>query len=212
MWKNVDIVNMKIDTNTLSSNILKHKHDLQKNIENIWNQLNQGIDNIINKNLPSKQSSATFTNPWANTTINKLSRRKKKAYNKARRSNSEQDWAKYKRLKSRSQKTTRQAHNKYLYDIISPKLKDNNKQFYSYIKSKKQDASGISSLRDNQGYLHSEEKDKAEILNAQFKSVYTQEDRTNIQDQTTYRLDTKRTGTRTHPGYHLPIPNIFRAR
>jgi hypothetical protein len=25
---------------------------------------------------------------------------------------------------------------KYLYDIISPKLKDNNKQFYSYIKSK----------------------------------------------------------------------------
>jgi hypothetical protein len=39
----------------------------------------------------------------------------------------------------------------------------NNKQFYSYIKSKKQDASGISSLRDNQGYLHSEAKDKAEI-------------------------------------------------
>jgi hypothetical protein len=60
---------MKIDTNTLSSNILKHKHDLQKNIENIWNQLKQGIDNIINKNLPSKQSSATFTNPWANTTM-----------------------------------------------------------------------------------------------------------------------------------------------
>jgi hypothetical protein len=50
---------MKIDTNTLSSNILKHKHDLQKNIENIWNQLKQGIDNIINKNLPFKQSSAT---------------------------------------------------------------------------------------------------------------------------------------------------------
>ena len=49
LWKNVDIVNMKIDTNTLSSNILKHKHDLQKNIENIWNQLKQGIDNIINK-------------------------------------------------------------------------------------------------------------------------------------------------------------------
>jgi hypothetical protein len=33
LWKNVDIVNMKIDTNTLSSNILKYKHDLQKNIE-----------------------------------------------------------------------------------------------------------------------------------------------------------------------------------
>lgn len=158
----------------------KKRHDPQKNIENIWNQRKQGIDNIINTNFPSKQSSSTFTNLWANTTIKKLSRRKKKAYSKARRSNSVQDWAKYKRLKSQSQKTTRQAHNKYLYDIISPKLKDNNKQFYSYIKSKKQDASGISPLRDNQGYLHSEAKDKAEILNAQFKSVYTQEDHTNI--------------------------------
>jgi hypothetical protein len=39
LWKNVDIVNMKIDTNTLSSNILKHKHDLQKNIENISRKL-----------------------------------------------------------------------------------------------------------------------------------------------------------------------------
>jgi hypothetical protein len=171
---NIDIVNMKIDTNTLSSNILKHKQDLQKNIENIWNQLKQGIDNIINTNLPSKQSNATFTNPWANTTIKKLSRRKKKAYNKARRSNSEQDWAKYKRLKSLSQKTTRQAHNKYVYDIISPKLKDNNKQFYSYmyIKSKKQDSSGISPLRDNQGYLHSEAKDKAETHNLNTITVF----------------------------------------
>jgi hypothetical protein len=70
-----------------------------------------------------------------------------------------------------NQKTTRQAHNKYLYGIISPKLKDN-KQFYSYIKSKKQDASGISSLRDNKGYLHSEAKEIVEILNAQFKSVF----------------------------------------
>jgi hypothetical protein len=38
------------------------------------------------------------------------------------------------------------------------------------MKSKKQDASGISSLRDNQGCLHSEAKDKAEILSAQFKT------------------------------------------
>jgi hypothetical protein len=46
VWWVFEIV-MKIDTNTCS-NILKHKHDLQKYIENIWNQLKQGIDNIIN--------------------------------------------------------------------------------------------------------------------------------------------------------------------
>jgi hypothetical protein len=62
-----------------------------------WSKVQETISST---NIPSKQSSATFTNPWANTTIKKLTRRKKKAYNKARRSNSEQDWAKYKRLKS----------------------------------------------------------------------------------------------------------------
>jgi uncharacterized protein (DUF2252 family) len=144
----------------------------------------------------------------ANTTIKKLSRRKKKAYNKARRSNSEQDWAKYKRLKSLSQKTTRQAHNKYLYDIISPKLKDNNKQFYSYIKSKKLDASGISPLRDNQGYLHSEAKDKAEILNAQFKSVYTQEDHTNIPHKGPSRYYAMQNITITENGLYKFLRNI----
>jgi lipid A disaccharide synthetase len=73
----------------IASRLVKIKHISLPNI-------------IANKNLPSQQSSATFTNPWANTTIKKLSRRKKKAHSKARRSNSEQDWPKYKRLKSLS--------------------------------------------------------------------------------------------------------------
>jgi hypothetical protein len=42
--------------------------------------------------------------------------------------------------------------------------------------------SGVASLRGNDGMLHSASNNKAEILNAQFKSAYTQEDLTNLPD------------------------------
>jgi len=49
-----------------------------------------------------------------------------------------------------------------------------NKKFYSYIKSKKSDSSGIAPLRDV-GTLHSTPLEKAEILNRPFSSVFTTE-------------------------------------
>ena len=48
----------------------------------------------------------------------------------------------------------------------------NCKRLYSFIKSKKCDGSGVSPLR-SEGVLHSSPKDKAEILNSQFSSVFT---------------------------------------
>jgi hypothetical protein len=70
-----------------------------------------------------------------------------------------------------TQKKTRRAHN-YVRDIIGPHLQDNSKQFYGYIKSKKQESAGVAALRDQQGYLHSDSETKAHLLNMQFKSVY----------------------------------------
>ena len=51
----------------------------------------------------------------------------------------------------------------------------NCKRFYSFIKSKKCDGSGVSPLRC-EGVLHSSPKDKAEILNTQFRSVFNSDD------------------------------------
>ena len=47
------------------------------------------------------------------------------------------------------------------------------KPFWRYVKSLRRDNSGISPLKQD-GRLHNDSKDKAEILNNQFKSVFTQ--------------------------------------
>jgi hypothetical protein len=47
---------------------------------------------------------------------------------------------------------------------------------WSFIKSKKQDISGVAPLRAKDDIIYSDNNNKAEILNNQFKSAYTLED------------------------------------
>ncbi|CAG2209800.1 unnamed protein product [Mytilus edulis] len=115
-----------------------------------------------------------------NTQTRRAMRRKQRAHSKAKRANNPIDWEKYKRLKANTQKETRKAHRKYIQDVVSNDFKENPKRFYTYVKSKKQESSGVSALTNTDGFLHSESSQKAEILNDQFQSVYTKEDMTSI--------------------------------
>lgn len=91
-----------------------------------------------------------------------------------------EDWQRCKKIEAFTQKTTRQAHNNYVRDIIGPHLQNNSKQFNGYIESKKQESAGVAALRDQQGYLHSDSEATPHLLNMQFKSVYTKENLENI--------------------------------
>jgi len=64
------------------------------------------------------------------------------------------------------------SHNKYVSKLLNPNNNHGNKHFWSYIKSKKKNQSGMPSLE-----LHhqtfSDSQSKANILNDQFSSVFT---------------------------------------
>ena len=59
-------------------------------------------------------------------------------------------------------------------------MKNNTKQFWSYMKGKKQDSQGVTPLRKDDGFLYSDTETKAGILNDHFHSVYTREDMTDV--------------------------------
>jgi hypothetical protein len=69
-----------------------------------------------------------------------------------------------------------EAYSNYVHDIINPEQTENPKRFWSFIKSKKQDNSGVAPLRGNDGLIYSDSNNKTDILNTQFKSAYTQEE------------------------------------
>ncbi|MCG8077787.1 MAG: reverse transcriptase family protein, partial [Candidatus Thiodiazotropha taylori] len=53
------------------------------------------------------------------------------------------------------------------------------KRLFNFIKSLRRDSTGVAPLKEN-GRLHDDPKDKADILNRQYQSTWTREDKTNI--------------------------------
>ena len=102
-----------------------------------------------------------------------------------KKSGSHKDRRRYLHTKAQAQRQERQAYWKYIENLIE--LVDNEqeqhpseqKRFFSFIKSLKNDSSGVAPLRD-QGKLHSDPVDKANILNRQYQSQFTDEDKSEM--------------------------------
>ena len=119
------------------------------------------MDNILkllDKHVPHKQTRSRHTNPWMDTTTRRLTRQK----NRARTTGKPSDKKRYQKLKSTCQKNIRAAHDNYMRDIISPDAAKNPKKFWSFIKGKKQESSGVAPLRQTDGTLHSNPHTKAD--------------------------------------------------
>ena len=85
------------------------------------------------------------------------------------------------------QKVERHAYWKHVENIIHVDIGDpesdyrpnKQKRFWSFIKSLRKDSSGVSPLKEN-GKMHADPKDKKNILNRQYESVYTKEDTSHV--------------------------------
>ena len=63
---------------------------------------------------------------------------------------------------------------------ISKEIKNNNQLFWRYVNSQRTSRSTLPDLKRKDGTYTSDDKEKAELLNEQFISVYTEEDLSNI--------------------------------
>ena len=108
-------------------------------------------------------------------------RRRDKLFRRMKKTKNETDIRKFKECKKAVQKTERQSYWTYINNIIETGDPDNDhtppkqKRFWNYIKSLRKDSTGIAPLKDN-GRLFNTSKDKADILNRQYQSVFTKED------------------------------------
>ena len=86
-------------------------------------------------------------------------------------------------------KTMNEALDNYVHQILNHDEDSKNsslsKNFWKYIKSRKKDSMGISPLQNLPGMYIIDNKGKAEILNKQYDSVFTDKPRT---DTTTWKL------------------------
>ena len=137
------------------------------------------VSSAVEKHVPTKMFSTRQTHPWVKTSLRRAMRRKQRTHWRAKKTIKHTDLLRYKILQAAIQRETRTTEKTYMEEIVSGDLKQNPKRFYSYIKSKRQE-SGVSSLIDKNGFLQSESTKRAEVLNDQFVSVYTDEDTKSI--------------------------------
>jgi hypothetical protein len=80
----------------------------------------------------------------------------------------------YDEAKEDSSKKVRQAQMRYEKEICQ-KAKDDPKVFWRFVQSKTKIKESIQCIIDDNGEIHTENKCKAELLNAFFQSVFTNE-------------------------------------
>ena len=145
LWKKTDMDRLRSNISSSSQTFLTDYAD----IDSMWAAFKPNVTSAVDQHVPTKMSSTRCTHPWVNTNLRKLMRKKQHAHR----------LAKHTRLgleslqKAEAQRSTRKANKGYMEGIVSQHLKENFKHFWSFIKSKRQEASGVSALMNQDGYL-----------------------------------------------------------
>jgi hypothetical protein len=92
-----------------------------------------------------------------------MSRKKKRFYQKAKKSRKVRDWNKFQKIEKETQSTCRRTYNSYISNMLSDDNTSNPKRFWSFIKGKCTESTGVAPLR-REGILRSDTATKANIL------------------------------------------------
>ncbi|KAI8486093.1 hypothetical protein Bbelb_361930 [Branchiostoma belcheri] len=174
LWRKADTAALQQDMSSFSRDFTDQAQNNTAS-EN-WKLFKAAITNAANKHVPRKTVRRQSHKPWITSQIRKAMRKRSELFAKARKTNSSEAWAKFKRCRKGVKQRVRKAHRDYVSNYLETNIEENPKAFWSYVKSIRQDSTGASALR-HQGVLTSDPKEKADALGAQFESVFTREDK-----------------------------------
>ena len=129
--------------------------------------------------IPQKQIQSSNHIPWLNQQIKHKIKQCKRLYNTARRSQTPSAWASYRKIKNEITKDIRTAHSRYQCQLFDSDSNTTSKKFWKYIKSLRKDHVGVSTLSSGDKQII-DSFEKAELLNKQFHSVFTNENLSDI--------------------------------
>jgi hypothetical protein len=182
LWKNAKMEEIKSD---IRSYIPNEDH---RDANAAWIDFKSMLTTTIQQHVPTKMTQPRSSLPWMTEKLKRAIKRKQKAHRKARTTKKKRDRDRYRRLQQEVRFMIRESNDQYMAEVVSENQQGNRKRFWSYVKGKRQENTGVSPLKDSEGYIKSDSRSKAEILNHQFHSVYTQENTSNIPDMGRQRV------------------------
>ena len=183
LYKRADMVGLKDHMAQFKDAYLSEDHS-DMSVNDMWVKFKTGFVEDVERFILSKMTKTKYSVPWIDATIKRLVKKRHKLYLRARKSKDPDVKIHYKRFRAHVQKVLRDAYWKHVSNIFTFENESSDpdtpkpekiKKFWSFVKSRKKDAYGITSLREN-GILKTDSKEKAYICNRQFQSALTRED------------------------------------
>ena len=165
--------------NYVTEHLSKHSFTNDDNIDKNWNIFKDILIEARDKFVPHRLSTTRHNLPWYTQNLRRIGNKKQRLFNKARKSNLKEDIKAFKLYRSEYKRILKNAQRDYYLDFLEPKLDQNGKFLFNYIKKMKKDSTGIEALNFN-NKITTNTDDKVEALAQQYESVFVKENLENI--------------------------------
>jgi hypothetical protein len=139
-----------------------------------WILFREHLDKVINKFVPVFRGNRVTKKKWLEVGALSSVRKKHKLYRRWLQTQAGEDYLAYAQARNQATRACRVAKRK-LETTVAAQAKNNPKSFWSYVQSKTKTKSGVADLLKEDGTKASSDKEKADILNKVFQSVFTVE-------------------------------------
>ena len=146
------------------------QHNVHQNYECIENHIKTVLEQV-----PNKMTRSRVNLPWFTLNLKRQCKRKQCLYSHAKKTGKPEHHHRYKEAQKSFQSDLNKAHWQYLNNNLYQSLEDgNDTSFCSYVRGQRVENVGVAPLKKG-GQLHSNRKEKCEILADQFSSVFTKD-------------------------------------
>jgi len=175
-YNKADWPQLKASISNLSSSVMDN-FTPDSNPEEIWTTLRDGILESVQQYIPHRLLCPKRSLPWVDYKTRKLIRRRDRIHKKWKKTNNPALLEAFRSLKSEIQKRLRKQFWNFTEELITvpddaPDQPQTTKKFWSYVKQKRTEHSGVAPLKVN-GKLVTDDREKAEVLNGQFQSAFS---------------------------------------
>ena len=171
LYKSMNLDGLRHDLQTASEEFLASDPS-SRTVDENWTIFKQHIATAMEAHIPSKMSKASPQLPWLSRDLKRMMRKREALYRKATKEKDLAAKKKYKTYRNLVTSRLKEAHHKYMCEVIGNSLQSNPKKFWSHVKFSRTENISIPTLRHNDR-ICAKDVDKAEALNNQFGSVFT---------------------------------------
>ena len=182
-----------------------------KTVDELWIKFKDTILHSVRSHIPHKLTRTRCDLPWLTSDIRKQIKKRNKLYHQYKTSHLPEIRSRFLQLKSDIQRQMRQSHDAYISRLITDSedrtSSINPKRFWSFIKKLRKDSNGIQPLKVD-GNIITDSKEKANIFNSHFRSVFTNELDENLPDKGPSPHPLMEDITITTPGIFTLLQNL----